>query len=171
MKKIFISLLALSMLLLSACLKDKPAVDFSTVGTIIEILPVNGGGLENFSGAELNFDATETIDSAAVVLNIASPEPLNNPLTITMKVNDAIRNAYNASNPVQYDVFPDSLYSFPIVSATIPAGKRLDTLRVYFYPSKIDTTKNYMLPVSIEDAQGQTISGNFGTIYFHTNGR
>ncbi len=171
MKNIYLSLLALIMLLLSACLKDKPAVDFSTVGTIIEILPVNGGGLENFGGAELNFDAMETIDSAAIVLNIASPEPLNNALTISMGVNDNIRSSYNSSNPVQYDIFPDSLYSFPVISVTIPAGKRLDTLQVYFYPSKIDTTKNYMLPVSIQDAQGQTISGNFGTIYFHTNAR
>jgi hypothetical protein len=171
MKKICISLFTLIMLLLSACLKDKPAVDFSTVGTIIEILPVNGGGLENFDGAELNFDAMETIDSAAIVLNIASPEPLNIPLTITMEVNDGIRNAYNSSNVVQYDPFPDSLYSFPTTSAIIPAGKHLDTLQVYFYPSKIDTTKNYMLPVSIKDAQGQTISGNFGTIYLHTNAR
>src|SRR3954463_1007980 len=108
MKKVFITLMTFVSLLLSACLKDTPAVDFSMVGTIIEILPVNGGGLENISVAELNFDATETIDSAAIVLNIASPEPLNNPLTITMEVNDALRNAYNSSNPVQYDPFPDS---------------------------------------------------------------
>ncbi len=158
-------------LLLSSCLKDNPAVDFSTVGTIIEILPVNGGGLENFSGAALNFDANETIDSASIVLNIASPEPLNHPLTIAMEVDDGIRNAYNSSSVIQYDPFPDSLYSFPRTSATIPAGKRLDTLQVYFYPSKIDTTKNYMLPIHIQDAQGENISGNFGTIYFHTNAR
>jgi len=170
MKKISLSLLALIMLL-SACLKDKPAVDFSTVGTIIEILPVNGGGLESFDGAELNFDPAETIDSAAIVLNIASPNALNTALTISMAVNDDIRTTYNAANPVQYDVFPDSLYSFPVTSVIIPAGKHLDTLQVYFYPSKIDTTQNYMLPISIHDAQGQTISGNFGTIYFHTNAR
>jgi hypothetical protein len=171
MKKIYVSVIALITLLLSACLKDKPAVDFSTVGTIIEILPVNGGGLENFGTAELSFDPTETIDSAAIVLNIASPEPLNKSLTISMGVNDNMRTAYNSANPVQYDLFPDSLFSFPVTSVTIPAGRRLDTLQVYFYPSKIDTTKNYMLPVSIQDAQGQTISGNFGTIYFHTNAR
>ena len=170
MKKISLSLLALIMLL-SACLKDKPAVDFSTVGTIIEILPVNGGGLESFDGAELNFDPAETIDSAAIVLNIASPNALNTALTISMAVNDDIRTTYNAANPVQYEVFPDSLYSFPVTSVIIPAGKHLDTLQVYFYPSKIDTTQNYMLPISIHDAQGQTISGNFGTIYFHTNAR
>lgn len=168
MKKIFISLLPLIMWSLSSCLKDTPAVDFSTVGTIIEILPVNGGGLEYFSAAELNFPAKEEIDSAIIVLNIASPKPLSKNLTITMEVNDALRSTYNSANQDQYDAFPDSTFSFPVTSGTIAAGRRLDTLQVYFYPSKIDTTKNYMLPVSIKDAQGETISGNFGSIYFHT---
>jgi len=171
MKKIYISLLPLIMWSLSSCLKDTPAVDFSTVGTIIEILPVNGGGLEYFSSAELNFQSTEEIDSAIIVLNIASPKPLSKDLTITMEVNDALRSAYNSANQDQYDAFPDSTFSFPVTSGTIAAGQRLDTLQVYFYPSKIDTTKNYMLPVSIKDAQGETISGNFGSIYFHTNAR
>ena len=169
MKKI--SLLGLIICSLSACLKDNPAVDFSTVGTIIEILPVNGGGLENFATAELKFSATEKIYSADVVLNIASPKPLNKTLTISLEVNDALRSAYNSANQDQYDAFPDSTFSFPVKSGTIAAGQRLDTLRVYFYPSKIDVTKNYMLPVRIKDAQGETISGNFGSIYFHTNAK
>ncbi len=171
MKKLYIYLLVLYLLSLSSCKKDKPAIDFSTVGTIIEILPENGGGLENFGGAELNFGPTDTIDSAAIVLNIASPYPLNKALTISMGVNDALRNAYNSSNTNQYDAFPDSVFSFPVTSVTISASQRLDTLQVYFYPTKIDTTKNYLLPVSIKDAQGETISGNFGTIYFHTNAK
>ncbi|MEO8416864.1 MAG: DUF1735 domain-containing protein [Ginsengibacter sp.] len=171
MKKISLVSLALLFLLLPACLKDKTAVDFSTVGTIIEILPVNGGGLENFGSAELNFDATESIDSAAIVLNIASPEPLNTDLTISVEVNDNLRSTYNSANPDQYDAFPDSTFSFPVMSGTIASGHRLDTLQVYFYPSKIDTTKSYMLPMSIKDAQGKTISGNFGAIYFHIKAR
>jgi hypothetical protein len=168
MKKLYIILLPLVMYSLSSCLKDSPAVDFSTVGTIIEILPVNGGGLESFSTAELNFSSDEALDSADIVLNIASPSPLKKNLTISMEVNDALRISYNAANQDQYDAMPDSVFSFPVSSATIAAGQRLDTLKVYFYPSKIDTTKNYMLPVSITDAQGETISGNFGSIYFHT---
>jgi hypothetical protein len=171
MKNIYIFLLPLIMWSLSSCLKDTPAVDFSTVGTIIEILPVNGGGLESFSAAELNFRAKDKIDSAIIVLNIASPKPLARNLTISMEVNDALRSAYNSANQNQYDAFPDSTFSFPVTSTTITAGNRLDTLQVYFFPSRIDTTKNYMLPVSIKDAQGETISGNFGSIYFHTNSK
>lgn len=171
MKKLYFALLALIILYLSSCLKDKPAVDFSTVSTIIEILPVNGGGLENFGEAKLNLDPIKSIDSAAIVLNIASPSPLNTDLTISMEVNDNLRSTYNSANPDQYDAFPDSTFSFPVTPGKIASGHRLDTLQVYFYPSKIDTTKNYMLPISIKDAQGKTISGNFGAIYFHTKAR
>ena len=166
-----ILLSAFIIILFSSCLKDSPAVDFKTVGTIIEILPVNGGGLENFDAAALDFDPTDVIDSADIDLNIASPKPLSKSVTITLAVNDGLRATYNASNGTTYEAMPDSVYSFPVKSGTVAAGDRLDTVRIIFYPSKIDSTKSYMLPVSIKDAQGETISGNFGDIYFHTDGK
>jgi hypothetical protein len=169
MKYIFFLPLALLMLLLSSCLKDTPAVDFSTVGTIIEILPPNGGGLENFGAAALQFPAADEIDSADIDLNIASPKPLTKTLTITLAIDDGLRTSYNTANDTHYEAMPDSVYSFPVNVGTIMAGQRLDTVRVLFYPSKINPTKDYMLPVSIKDAQGETISGNFGSIYFHTD--
>lgn len=154
-------------LLLSSCLKDTPAVDFSTVGTIIEILPSNGGGLENFDAAALEFDTADLSDDADIDLNIASPKPLTKALAITVAVDDGLRTSYNANNGTAYEAMPDSVYSFPVKTGTIDAGQRLDTIRITFYPPKIDHTKNYMLPVSIKDAQGENISGNFGSIYFH----
>jgi hypothetical protein len=169
MKYKLILLPAFMILLLSSCLKDNPAVDFRNVGTIIEILPSNGGGLENFNAAELQFAGSNQIDSADIDLNIASPKPLSKMLTITLAVDDGLRTSYNAVNGTDFEAMPDSVYSFPVKSGTIEAGQRLDTVRVLFYPSKINPTKNYMLPVSIKDAQGEIISGNFGSIYFHTN--
>jgi Domain of unknown function (DUF1735) len=157
------------MLIFSSCLKDTPAVDFSSVGTIIEILPPNGGGLENFDAAELSFDPSDNIDSADIDLNIASPKPLTKAISITLAVDDGLRTTYNSNNGTSYEAMPDSVYSFTNKTGTINAGDRLDTVRVIFYPSKIDNTKSYMLPVSIKDADGQTISGNFGSIYFHTD--
>jgi hypothetical protein len=167
MKYKYVFLLSCMILLLSSCLKDTPAVDFSTVGTIIEILPPDGAGLENFDAAALSFDVSDPMDSADIDLNIASPKPLSKALIITLAVDDGLRTSYNANNGTAYEAMPDSVYSFPVKTGTIGAGQRLDTVRVIFYPSKIDTTKNYMLPVSIKDAQGENISGNFGSIYFH----
>lgn len=171
MKALNIFLLFFLFMLFSSCLKDTPAVDFSTVGTIIEILPPDGGGLENFDAAALTFDPGDEIDSSDIDLNIASPKPLTKAVTITLAVDDGLRSSYNSSNGTNYEAMPDSVYSFPVKSGAINAGDRLDTVRVIFYPSKIDTTKSYMLPVSIVDAQGETISGNFGSIYFHTDAR
>ena len=65
---------------------------------------------------------------------------------------------------------PDSLYKFISKSATIKAGQRIATLKIVFFPSKIDITKSYCLPVVIKDAGGKTISSNFGTIYYHVIG-
>jgi hypothetical protein len=65
---------------------------------------------------------------------------------------------------------PDSLYHFISTTATIKAGERIAPMQIVFYPSKIDPTKSYILPVVITDAEGKTISGNFGTIYFHVIG-
>jgi hypothetical protein len=171
MKPANIFLLFFLLLMFSSCLKDTPAVDFSTVGTIIEIIPADGGGLENFDAAALTFNPADGTDSADIDLNIASPKPLTKAVSITLAVDDGLRSSYNSSNGTSYEAMPDSVYSFPVKSGTINAGDRLDTVRVTFYPSKIDSSKSYMLPVSIKDAQGQTISGNFGSIYFHTDAR
>jgi Domain of unknown function (DUF1735) len=161
MKPANIFLLFFLLLMFSSCLKDTPAVDFSTVGTIIEII----------DAAALTFNPADGTDSADIDLNIASPKPLTKAVSITLAVDDGLRSSYNSSNGTSYEAMPDSVYSFPVKSGTINAGDRLDTVRVTFYPSKIDSSKSYMLPVSIKDAQGQTISGNFGSIYFHTDAR
>src|ERR1700681_4491908 len=109
MKYKYVFLLSCMILLLSSCLKDTPAVDFSTVGTIIEILPPDGAGLENFDAAALSFDVSDPIDSADIDLNIASPKPLSKALTITLAVNDGLRTSYNANNGTAYEAMPDSV--------------------------------------------------------------
>jgi hypothetical protein len=165
MKKMYF-LLGLVSVLLGGCFKEAPAVDFSTVGTIIEIIPPFGG-LENFGNTGLVFPAGDLFDSELVVVNIASPKPLSVPLTVTLGINDSALSAYNAAYGTSYISLPDSVYSFPVTSVTIPAGTHLDTLTVYFYPAKVDSTQSYMLPIGISNAQGKTISGNFSIIYFH----
>lgn len=171
MKYIFSAIMISAGILFGGCLKDKAAVDYNSVGTVVEILPVNGGGIENFDAAELDFDPSQASGQADIVLNLASRAALSKALTVTMGVDDNLRQAYNTAYGSNYEALPDSVYTFPVQSGTIPAGQWLDTLHLEFYPSKIDTTKNYMLPVSIKDAEGETISGNFGAIYFHTNAK
>jgi BT_3987-like, N-terminal domain len=71
---------------------------------------------------------------------------------------------------LEYEVMPDSVYHLISTSATIKAGESAAALKIAFFPSKIYNKKNYGLPIVITDASGQTISGNYGTLYLHTIG-
>jgi hypothetical protein len=168
MKLIFLLSAVMLVSGLSGCLKDSPSVDFTSVQTIIEISPPYAG-LEYFDKAALTFDSGAVQSNHQFVVNIASPKTLSATLTITMGIDDSSRVAYNKANKTIYEALPDTGYSFPKLTGNIPAGARLDTFQIIFYPGKLDMTRSYMLPVSITDAQGKLISGNFHTIYYHTN--
>ena len=172
---IILSIIAASAAL-TGCLKDTPNVDFSGLKPIVEINSASStstantlpSGLENFSNATLNF---AVIDSTVTfTVNYASVNPPTSDVKVTVAVNDAARTAYNAGSTTQFSPFPAGSYSLPSTTATIKAGTRLATFTVNFYPSLLDPTQSYLLPITITDASGNTISGNFNTIYFHQIG-
>jgi hypothetical protein len=169
---------------LTGCLKDKPNVDFaSTQGTYIaEITTASSnptpnapsGGLAYFAGANLTLPASQlTADTVWFTVNIASDNPPSKDVPITLTVDQTALNTY-ISNPnnVQYSVFPDSTYTMSTMTGTVKAGNmnRLDTFYVIFYPWRVDPASSYMLPLTITQAPGCTISANLGTIYFHVVG-
>ena len=47
---------------------------------------------------------------------------------------------------------PDSVYTTTGWDLTIPAGQRLDSMKVTFDFTKLDLNHNYILPVTIESA-------------------
>lgn len=162
---------------LGSCVKDRNdlATDFSNLQPLVEIRDNisgigNDAGLANFGKASLNFSGDPHTQSFYV--NLASVYPMNKDLTLTLGVDQAALDAYNAdpANTVKYELFPDSLYSFTQTSVTIKAGERVALVSVEFFPTNIDPSKSYMLPISITDAEGVNISGNFGTIYYHVIG-
>ncbi len=165
---------------LASCVKNRNdlATDFSNLQPLLEIRDNisgvgNDAGLANFGKASLNFsgDTTDT-HTQSFYVNLASVYQLDHDITVTLAVDQAALDAYNAdpNNTVKYELFPDSLYSFAQTEATIKAGERVSLISVDFYYTKIDPSRSYMLPISIKDAGGINISGNFGTIYYHVIG-
>jgi hypothetical protein len=173
MKKILSTIVLLSFFLAS-CLKDST---INTKGGLISAgrsVEIQYSGLEYFSQkAVLTAGVTDPIIEP-MVINIAAAngKAIEKDLTVTLAVDDAARVAYNAvaDNTVKYDAMPDSCYSLTEKTGIIKAGQYLDTLSITFYPDKIDPTKNYMAAISLKDAQGEPISGNFSTVYYHTIG-
>nr|WP_294946441.1 DUF1735 domain-containing protein [uncultured Mucilaginibacter sp.] len=156
-------LLGLTALLsFSSCLKDSRFVDFAAVGTTIDI-PL--GGVSNFSKGSLTESTDEIIKQFAV--NISSPKPLSKDLTITLGVDAAALTAYNASQTaVAFEPFPTDSYTIDKTSVVVPAGTRTQVVTVKFDKTKLDPAKSYLLAISITDAQGETINGNYHTKYY-----
>ena len=155
----------------SSCVKNRNdgAVDFSQLTPIMQIPE---GGLKNFAASALLFDASHASDTATFRVNYAATTVAPADIVVTLAVNDAARLAYNAANPTgQYEKMPDSLFKFTQTSVTIKAGQSYsDIVKLAVYPNKIDQSKSYMVPISITNASGVNISGNYGTIYYHVIG-
>ena len=175
MKKI-LSLITILSFFLSGCLKDET---INTKGVLISggrLIEIPYSGLTYFSQkAVLTAGVTDPI-VLPVVINVlaANGVTVEKDLTVTIVYDDAARAAYNAvaSNDVKFEPLPDSCFSLIKKTAIVKAGQYFDTssIKIIFYPEKIDPTKNYMAAITIKDAQGETISGNFSTAYFHTIG-
>lgn len=182
MKKINIKkafALFLCVLTLSSCLKqDVMNIDTknktASIMTLHFIENGNGAtlnsGMQYFSGAALTYPGSDIMDTATYNINLAGPVTLANDLKVTVGA-DATKLLDNYStDSIKYELMPDSLYHLVASTATIKSGSRLAVMKIVFYPSKINVTKSYMLPLVIKDASGQIISSNMGTIYFHVIG-
>ncbi len=169
MKKILSAIIMLSFFL-TGCLKDTTINSDGGLPSTPTAIQFTYSGLEYLGQASiLTAGVTDPITNNMIV-NVAGRSALSKDLTITVGVDDAKRVTYNTTSDIKFDAMPDSCYSIPVKTGTIKAGKYLDTLKVTFYPDKIDPSKNYMLPITLKDAQGQIIASNFSTYWYHTIG-
>ena len=167
---------ALVLLTTTGCLKDTPSTDLSNVGTVIEMMYPNGAqdngvgtGLEFFTGDQLVFNPTDVADTITYYANIAGATTLSKPLTVNMAVADSLLQANYSNDGLTYTPLPDSCYKLIQTTGTIPAGKRIDTFQIVYFPDKIDLTQNYGAPVQLY-VSGYTVASNFSTLYLHTIG-
>lgn len=176
-KKLFAFLMVA--MTMASCLKEgaKNIDTENPTGSIVTLQFIENGsgstinsGMQYFSGGALTYPGYHESDTATFNVNLAGPTTLTSDLTVTVGV-DATKVLDNIKDDaINYTLMPDSLYKFMSKTAVIKAGQRIASLKIVFYPSKIDVTKSYNLPVVIKDAGGKTISGNFGIIHFHVIG-
>ncbi len=164
MKKTLIIILAAGFFM-TGCFKDSVHIDADTTA----IAAIFDGGPTKLTSVPLDLGIA---DSSIVYVDagIASPYTLSKNITITLYINDAARLAYNQTHAVQYDSLPDSLYLFSTKSAVLTAGARSINLPLIIYGAKADLTKNYMLAITIKDAQGLNISTDSATVYYNQLG-
>ncbi|MBZ5857123.1 DUF1735 domain-containing protein [Flavihumibacter profundi] len=175
--KIILPLIAVA-LGLASCLKQGAMnVDPNDLtGKVVTLQFIENGsgttinsGMQYFSGGALTYPGTDEKDTAHYNVAISGVVPSSD-IAVTIGVDQSKVLDHFSTDSIAYELMPDSLYDFVATSGVIKAGTAFVPMEIVFYPSKIDITKSYMLPVVVTDASGQTISSNFGTIYFHVIG-
>lgn len=173
--KIYLLALTGTALLLSSCLKSTDRyIDFSQVGTLIELplaayLPTtHTASLTVYKVQVQSYKASATPSDLTVVANIASPEPLGGDLSVTLAADpEALTTLKSKIGNTTYVLLPPAAYSIPNPKVTIPAGQRQGSVTVKINSSVIDkTVTTYILPISIIDAGGQPIS-KYKTIFYN----
>ena len=154
---------------LSSCIKDVNKGNEVTGLQPMALIPE--GGMANFSKASLSYPSSDLTDTFFFHANYAATNVAPRDITVTLGYDANALTNYNANSTIKFAKFPDSIYSFTSTSVTIKKGVNYSAaIPLAVFPSLIDPSQNYMLPISITDAQGTTVSGNFGTIYFHLIG-
>jgi Domain of unknown function (DUF1735) len=133
---------------------------------------ISDGGLPNFKSNALIVDPTADADTVYFHLEYAATAPAPTDEVITIGIDQAALDAYNAQGGNQYAIFPDSIFSFTTTSVTVPKGNSFSSgIPLIVFPTKINLLNNYMLPISIKTTPaGSTVSSNYKTIYYHLIG-
>jgi hypothetical protein len=132
----------------------------------------NGGPVVSFGQAEHGkvVKTVEILDGPQDVEIAINMARANADMTITVSVDEAALEKYNAdetakdSHFVPFTLLPDSVYSIPSTSVSIPRGTLDASFVVSLLSAKIDLGEQYMLPLVITNADnGVTIAANLKT--------
>lgn len=179
----FMALLAI-VFATSSCLKDED-YDNQQYGTILSGTPASSlksvrileGGIDggDIRRSQLAFaNTTAALDSSSFSIAYFDNKSLSPvapaTITVTLGKDPGFIATYNASQAIQYELMPDSLFSIPTLTTTIAAGQQFSQpLKIYFKPIKFNSAKIYMLPIKILTAtgvDGVTIQANYAYIIF-----
>lgn len=149
--------MALIMLSASSCLKKDDLPDLSKVDPVIEF-PLGGPGLLKNVLSALSSGPVDT----AIALNIASPDPLKQDVTVTIAADPSVVATYNAAHGTTFEALPANLFKIESTNITIKAGFRIGRIKVRINFNQFDLSKRYILALSITNAPGLIISGNYG---------
>lgn len=179
MKQVIIKTLPFLILLigLSSCLKEAPMnIDVSKTNNVIEF---NNTG-DNKATASSEFPRFHsdlgTIapgDSATFNVNVSysGADVAPQDITVTLAVDEAALEKYNAEDGTDYVVPPSTIYSLP-TTVVIKQGTQQTQIKVSIISSSdFDFNVNYALPLKITTVSTGIISANFSTAIYSFGAR
>lgn len=115
---------------------------------------------------------TVTVPLAEILRDANSETSLNKPVTVNLKIDQALLNAYNAKltgadTVKRLELLPASLYQADPLDVNMVAGDFSKFFNIKFDPSKLDPSKSYALPLSISGASDNyKIRNGLGSVVY-----
>jgi hypothetical protein len=164
------------LLSLPSCLKDNVnSGNLNAVGASFDQLAsinylntgVNGGTTlanQNCYFMTLRVDSTyQATDSVQIETGGAT---IAKNVTVTIGIDAAGFDTFNVHNGGSFQLLPAADYTIDTPSTVMTAGSRAANVYIKFNTKLIDFSQKYILPIMITDAQGNTISGNYGAVMY-----
>ncbi len=156
------ALFVLATVSLSSCLKNTgPVQDFSQSPALVSF---------QYKGSQAQAMVTSilpgTDDSVGVEVTLSTANlTLSSPVTLTLALDQASLDAYNAANGTSYTMLDPANYSTPAnMQVTIPAGKQIVPFVLHINESLVDFSTDPVLVFKIASATGATIATNLSVI-------
>jgi hypothetical protein len=153
----------IGLMLIAACSKKEAPYNTLTDSKANAVVYVikTGGNTQNLTIFPA-VDSARTLNFAASFGAVGLPK---NDIPVQFSADD---KAFDSLNVIRqktglplYLKFPDGSYTVSSLIATIPAGQVMsNTITLNYFSKKFDPSKDYLLPLSITNANGYTIGAN-----------
>jgi hypothetical protein len=158
---------------LTSCLDEDPLHDSSKSENIIEFFDI--GAISSPVDASYplyvsTFKLSEA-EQFDVIISYSGALSNDEDITVNVELDPIALEKYNAEQGGVYEVLPESLYTAPSFTVTIPKGQTKAVLRFSLNTINFDFSKAYALPLTIVSSSKGVISGNFGTAIFSVGGK
>ena len=127
-------------------------------------------GLNYFGNQSLTFPSSHTKDSIVFFVALQGVGSATKDVSVTLTSPADALDDYYFKDSIDYVMMPDSIYDLVSTTGIIHKGESYAEFMVYFYPSKFDASKNFMLPITPTNNAGYNLSSNYGSLYFHSIG-
>ena len=178
MKKTLFNKLLLVLLLsvsFTACLKDD-GFDAGLYGAVKntsgqKFVSLITGGINNFakSGILITTSATD-VKTVEVIVSLDFGEKTTAPQTVKIGIDNSKIAPYNAANNKNFEAVNSDQVKLKATELTIPAGESYAKTTIEVFQNKFDPSKSYLIPITILEAPGASMSTNLNTRYFNING-
>lgn len=147
-----------------SCLEDKGFTDIVNGNGNDKVFLSWYGTKGTSNNQSVLLPSGETVSEYVVGISATSSRKLNAEITASVRIDQHALDVVNSSRPDKFFLLPDSTYDIPSLSVTIPGDTTEAPFVIKFYQDKIDKSKNFMLPLTIEDKEGTVVGSNVGTL-------